>query len=87
MTLLPEPTVALRYIFFREDGRAFGIAEEPTPEDFDHARVGLHVIVRLLDLHTFGRSGNWSPMPIGTLTAPGPDAHSPPYHVPARFAE
>lgn len=83
----PDPSPAVRFVFFREDGRTFGIGEDPTPEDYDHARIGLHAIVRLADLHVFDRSGEWTPLAAGVLVRPDPGTESPPYHVPERFAE
>lgn len=74
------------FIFVREDGRAFGVADVPTPEDLDHAKFGLVTIVRTADLHWFGRSGKWEPLAAGELAAPIiEDSPSAPFHVPAGF--
>ncbi len=81
LTVKAEPPI--QFLFFREDGRTFGIAGEPTAEDFEHARTGLHVIVRLGDLRMFDRGGEWTPMGLGRATPAG----GPPYHVPAEFVE
>lgn len=75
-----------RYIFIRDDGLIFGIGEPPTPEDLDHAGVGILTIIRLADQHYFGREGCWRPTPVGKLAQA--DSKAPsflPFHVPEHF--
>jgi hypothetical protein len=81
----PDHSSAARFLFFREDGRTFGISDDPTPEDYDHARIGLHTIVRLADLHVYDRSVEWRPVAAGVIAKPDAGAHSPPFHVPLEF--
>lgn len=81
-----ESTSGAKFIFFREDGRVFGTADEPTPEDLEHARVGLHVIIRLADQQVFERGGEWRPLGRGVVVNADPGSESPPYHVPEAFA-
>lgn len=74
------------YIFVREDGRIFQIAEEPTPEDVEHAKAGLVTIIRTSDGQALGRAGVWAPIQDGVIAQPDPsETESPPFHVPAEF--
>ncbi len=74
------------YIFVRDDGTAFRVAEPPTPEDLDHAKYGLLTILRPADLHYYGRGGGWRKLPEGKLVTPDMEGTpSEPFHVSANF--
>ncbi len=74
------------YLFFRDDGVVFGTSEIPTPEDLDHAKVGIVTIIRTADYYHFGRDGCWRPTQCGKLVvAEMEDGPSEPFHVPANF--
>lgn len=73
---------AVRYILWRDDGQVFGIADTPTKEDLDHAKHGLVTILRISDLHYFGRVGIWVELPPGKVVTPDMEGTaSEPFHV------
>jgi hypothetical protein len=55
------------YIFIGDQGRIFYSANEPTPEDFEFAAVGMVIIVRLADCAYYGREKDWRPIVEGVL--------------------
>ena len=76
-----------RYVFvFGDLDRAFTTTDEPTPEDLAHAAAGTEVIIRLADVHFFGRAGKWLPVEKGTLgTAEVEERITAPFHAPSGY--
>jgi len=69
-----------RYLFVFDDlSRVFTTTDDPTPEDLEAAVLGTAVIVRLADVHAFGRDGRWKRIP-GAVLIPGHRTRTTPFH-------
>lgn len=64
---------APRYIYISDQGRVFSSADDPTPEDFAYANVGMITILRLEDHHCYRSDGKWRPIADGKLASANVD--------------
>ncbi len=76
---------AARYLFVSDQGRVFSSNDDPTPEDFEYAAVGMVTILRLADGHYYdGQQRKWRPIPRGSLGSGEVEGEAPlPFHAPA----
>lgn len=77
---------SFQYIFISDEGRIFSTSDEPTPEDFEYARVGMMTIIRVADGFCYGLEKKWRPIPrgqLGTTNVEGKDTA--PFHAVETF--
>lgn len=62
---MPQP----RYVYLNDQGQVFSSDDDPTPEDFAYAAVGMVTIIRVADFHCYGSEKRWLPISEGELGA------------------